>query len=68
MWVVTTSLRSLIDRLHDGQFDARLRKMRSDGLSYRQIADALEDEGYEVSHETVRQWVLELDPDNGTAA
>lgn len=58
---MTTSRRVLIDRLHDGKFDARLRRMRSDGLSYRKMADELQGEGYDVTHETVRQWVLELE-------
>lgn len=57
---MTTSRHDLIDRLHDGKFDARLRQMRSNGLSYRQMADELRGEGYEVTHETVRQWCLDL--------
>lgn len=56
----TSPRRQLIDRLHDGQLDARLTRMRSDGLSYREIADALTGDGFDVSHETVRQWCREL--------
>lgn len=57
---VTTSLRSLIDRLHDGQFNQHLSQMRADGLSYREISARLADDGFHVSHETVRQWCREL--------
>lgn len=59
--VSTSPRRLLIDRLHDGKFDDRLRAMRAEGLSHRQIAEQLTRDGYDVSHETVRQWCLEIE-------
>ncbi len=58
---VTTSPRSLIDRIHDGRFDARLAKMRAAGQSYRQMSSILRAEGFDVSHETLRQWCRDLE-------
>lgn len=52
----------LIDRALDGTLADRLRRWRDEGMSYASIATRLHVEhGVDVSHETVRQWVLDLD-------
>lgn len=50
----------LIDRILDGQLEARLRASRSAGLSYFTLASEFTSEGFAVSPETVRAWCIEL--------
>lgn len=46
----------IVDRAHSGKLGDRLRELRRSGLSIDQMTDALAEDGYEVSRETVRRW------------
>lgn len=51
----------LINTGMNGELAQRLRAWRDEGLTYDTISRRLDDEGYVVSREMVRRWVLDLD-------
>ena len=53
---------SLLDRLLEGTLDDRLREWRSEGLSLNGITKRLHREhDIDVSTDTVRRWLMEID-------
>lgn len=50
----------LADRALGGTLERRLRKQREAGTAYKAIANDLQEDGIDVSGETVRKWCLEL--------
>lgn len=52
-----------VDRALGGTLKQRLTEMRSEGCSYREMSHRLRDLDIDVSDETVRKWVRELDVD-----
>ncbi len=50
----------LVDRALQGTLETRIRRMREDGWSMVRIAEVLTGEGFPVSRETVRRWLIKL--------
>jgi transposase-like protein len=57
---MATAIYTLANRVLRGQLPRRLREARKDGISYRRLAEEFNAEGIPVSHETIRQWVRQL--------
>lgn len=50
----------LVDTALDGGLAERLKAMREEGLTLDAISRRFDDEGFKVSRETVRRWLLVL--------
>lgn len=49
----------LYDRIMEGKLSALLTEWRAEGASYQEVAHRLRDHDINVSHETVRRWILD---------
>jgi hypothetical protein len=68
MPTLPTSYR-LVDVLLGGDLETRLRKWRAAGVSYRAIANLLEEEtGERYTYDTIRRWCDDLDIDGDVSS
>ena len=51
---------ALANRVLGGDLDGRLRELRSEGLSFDEMAERLGADGVAVSRETVRRWCTDI--------
>lgn len=56
-----SNLYYMADRILDGQLDDELRRMRSDGMAYEDIALELRAKGIRLSRETLRRWCADAE-------